>query len=274
MKNYFRIFNPNYKYLDDINFKIDSILKHNSILKSHLEFKKSFNLENEIRNISLLTNKIDSADNEIKNLESSIIIKTKMQVNTRSQIKSRFNPKYYLSKSQISLRAEVKMLQNNIENFYLEIEQIGKAKIEYFGSITTIESEINRYNSLQIFKVKDDLSENELIIQKLKNGLDAIKPKKEKIDQLLDPTIKELKRLDQDIEKTNEIIRIAENYRRDLGNATNTYEAREVHQNCSASLGNGNPDSIITWKLKYREQLYKQRDKYLVTAEKIRADVP
>ena len=267
MKNYEEKYNPYLKSYNDSIVKLNNLKIETENFKTDLNWHKLRNTEDLFYNIDFLAKKNKIKREEIKKITEKSLKKKQELINLEKRIKSRFNPGYYFSDVQKKLREERDLLNDSIinlnKNIDLRLESINKNN----NRKNKFQSEIKRYNSIDIFTIKEKINNNTINSKALNDNLNTLFKKKNKVEIQLKPIITELNRVDLEIEKTNSIIVKAEYYNNKLDNANSPRERAITHQECESHLGESKPNKIIRQNKELLKKHQRDLNKLLKRAE-------
>ncbi|MGB3918668.1 MAG: hypothetical protein WBL07_14645 [Thiothrix litoralis] len=219
-------------------------------------------------------NKLQSLINDIvKEIE---VLQTKIQ-ETKSHIKTIFNPLNWFNDEQTAYKKKVNKLENE-----LDAKQKSKGNRQGFlykikQSIEDTTKNIDRHKSFDRKFVNDKINSLNQEINLLEKDFQRVSGLKIKVDTELKAVLWQINDYESQISTIKENIRKAQSFEYRLNAAGNSYERAIIHQDCESVFGDGSPKKITRQQegltRKYERDLEKVKKRAIQIGEKFARDI-
>ncbi|WP_428023935.1 coiled-coil domain-containing protein [Arcobacter sp.] len=213
-----------------------------------------FELKNKEEDKNNLQKKIDTINNKIDDIKSTIYIHRKYK-------KTLLNPLNWFNEEQRMRRKRLKKLDKEWSSEIISRTKIEREVSKVDELIKQYKSDIHTYTHFNRENINDKLTESNNKIVFLEEEIKSIYELKIKVDKKLEPILSQIEDLEKDISIIQKRESSAQSFENALDNAKNSYEKRKIHENCENDLGDSSPKKIIRESENFLKKLQRDLDK-------------
>lgn len=215
------------------------------MLEKELSWYSSFNYQGEKLYRENLEKSVKNIRNDYNKTKSEKYIVEIKQKSSESRLRSKINPLYWFDDGQISLRKEIKNLQNRklvLDKEERDLEEILFKKEEEIIAIKKGEDKYLSFDFNQKNEIKNKLQS---YIKEKDESLKPLEVNYRRVKDKIKPLVKKIKNMNYELSICLNKINIAKAYDNDLTMANNSYERAMIHNQCKSDLGNSCPQKVL-----------------------------
>ncbi len=183
---------------------------------------------------------------------------------TKQYIKSIFNPFNWFDDEQKTYRKKLNRLKKELIVSNDNKDKTLKKLSTTNSKISTINSEVKKYDGFNIEKTCDKINRLDAEIVELERKLRVFYGLQSNVDNALRPILSQIKDYESSISTANTVIVKAKSFDRKLDVADNSYERSMIHEECEKYFDVGSPKKIINQE----ERKIRQYERDLIKSKK------
>ncbi len=230
---------------EELSNRIARIHKEEILLRQEISWYIDFDADSANRSLHTVKREFRSLEGELKSVDVELRQLSDEIVILAYQIRPGFNPRYWFSSERSAKKAYLK-LQKQLLSHKQDHRQSLLREIEAKkGIIAQLQADVERYRNFDRLEAEATATALANQIQRITDEQTEIVPLMEQLhNQLVEP-LAELKRLQVEKSCLQAELRKAESFERELSNADNSYERKNIHDSCQDCFGESRPSRVI-----------------------------
>lgn len=225
--------------------KISSAEEEKKIQINKLTWYDSFNGEAKFSALSIALREVNLLKLELEEICNQLTGLNLRLESLNKAVSLGWNPSYWFSTERFAKQNELSEHRQLQPRLILQRDTLQKQICTKEEQITVQQADIKRYRSFDRLEAEATVKALNSHLLPLIDEFKKVKILKERVDEKLREPLAELKKAQWKRDWLESEINRAIAFDKQLKNASNGYERKIIHEECSASLGEGNPARVI-----------------------------
>jgi len=184
-------------------------------------------------------------------------------------IRTLLNPFNWFAKDQRDLRLRHAELHEIGRQKVAQKQAMVKAQEDTRTRMAKLATDLQRHGLFDLSQRQNDLSKIRESIASKKEELKLATERKQRVDEVLAPLIKEMQALESRKLKAKSDLEAAQRFDQRLSSAGNSYDRAKIHEQCERKFSDGSPRRIVVERQREIRQIENDYDKAKRRAEDI-----
>lgn len=224
---------------------LDKLRKLVADLRLHLAWYDAFD---PVAAASLATDaEATAANREIQLAELEEAFKNSRDVaeSLRSAARFGWNPHNWFSGTRLAAKIELAQCRADLEKSEANKRRYVDERDGALAQLADVRESLERYSKFDREAAAGNLAGLAIDIERSGAELDKWEAREKALDKELEAPMRELSGLRSRLQSLRSDIGTAERFKRQLGEAKNSFEKKQIHEECKRKLDNGSPGKVI-----------------------------
>lgn len=163
----------------------------------------------------------------------------------RSAARLGWNPHNWFSGTRLAAKIGLAQCRADMEKSEAAKRRYVDERDGALAHLADVRESLARYSKFDREAAADKLAGLEIDIERSGAELDKWEARKKALDKELEAPLREMLELRSQLNSLRSDIGTAERFKRQLGEAKNSYEKKQIHEECKRTLGNGSPGKVV-----------------------------